>query len=199
MHDTCQCLQSRECRSDPMDDECAIRPRAIGRNGLTSQVYEALQEQILDQTIAPGARINIDQIGDRARRQLQPDPRSPGPASLRAAGRVRALHRLFRGADPRSTPGSTTWCISASCWRVAPHYRAPRGATRIAVAARAGICGDGPLRSRPSLSQISAASTPPTPIPSGDRRQRGQLRSSFRSTTTCSRMCITRGSTSTAA
>jgi DNA-binding GntR family transcriptional regulator len=38
------------------------RPRVIGRQGLTNQAYEALKEQILDQTIAPGARINIDQI-----------------------------------------------------------------------------------------------------------------------------------------
>lgn len=33
---------------------------AIGRSGLTNKVYEALKEQILDQTIVPGGRINID-------------------------------------------------------------------------------------------------------------------------------------------
>jgi DNA-binding GntR family transcriptional regulator len=36
--------------------------RPIGRVGLTNQAYEALKEQILDQTIAPGARLNIDQL-----------------------------------------------------------------------------------------------------------------------------------------
>ena len=40
----------------------AARPRLIGRTGLTNQVYEALKEQILDQTIVPGGRINIDQL-----------------------------------------------------------------------------------------------------------------------------------------
>ncbi len=38
------------------------RPRSIGRSGLTEKVYEALKEQILDQTIAPGGRVNIDQL-----------------------------------------------------------------------------------------------------------------------------------------
>lgn len=38
------------------------RPRTIGRTGLTDRVHEALKEQILDQTIVPGARINIDQL-----------------------------------------------------------------------------------------------------------------------------------------
>jgi len=42
--------------------ESVLRSRAIGRTGLTNQSYEALKEQILDQTIAPGARINIDQL-----------------------------------------------------------------------------------------------------------------------------------------
>lgn len=36
--------------------------RKIGRTGLTERAYEALKEQILDQTIAPGARINIDML-----------------------------------------------------------------------------------------------------------------------------------------
>ena len=44
-----------------MDENVIVRP-AIGRSGLTTQAYEALKEQILDQTIAPGARINIDQL-----------------------------------------------------------------------------------------------------------------------------------------
>jgi DNA-binding GntR family transcriptional regulator len=44
-----------------MDENVVARPQ-IGRNGLTNQAYEALKEQILDQTIAPGARINIDQL-----------------------------------------------------------------------------------------------------------------------------------------
>jgi len=44
------------------DEDVVVRPRAIGRSGLATQAYEALREQILDQTIAPGARINIDQI-----------------------------------------------------------------------------------------------------------------------------------------
>ena len=35
---------------------------AIERSGITTQVYEALKEQILDQTIVPGGRINIDQL-----------------------------------------------------------------------------------------------------------------------------------------
>jgi DNA-binding GntR family transcriptional regulator len=35
---------------------------SIGRTGLADRVYEALKEQILDQTIAPGSRINIDQV-----------------------------------------------------------------------------------------------------------------------------------------
>jgi DNA-binding GntR family transcriptional regulator len=39
-----------------------MRPGIIGRRGLTNQAYEALKEQILDQTITPGARINIDQL-----------------------------------------------------------------------------------------------------------------------------------------
>jgi DNA-binding GntR family transcriptional regulator len=34
--------------------------QSMGRSGLANQVYEALKEQILDQTIAPGGRINID-------------------------------------------------------------------------------------------------------------------------------------------
>jgi DNA-binding GntR family transcriptional regulator len=44
-----------------MDVKVPARPK-IGRSGLTGQAYEALKEQILDQTIAPGARINIDQL-----------------------------------------------------------------------------------------------------------------------------------------
>lgn len=44
------------------DEEVAARPRTIGRSGLATRAYEALREQILDQTIAPGARINIDQL-----------------------------------------------------------------------------------------------------------------------------------------
>ena len=44
-----------------MDVNAPTRPQ-IGRSGLTGQAYEALKEQILDQTIAPGARINIDQL-----------------------------------------------------------------------------------------------------------------------------------------
>jgi len=44
------------------DLTATARPRMIGRSGLTNQTYEALKEQILDQTIAPGARINIDQL-----------------------------------------------------------------------------------------------------------------------------------------
>jgi DNA-binding GntR family transcriptional regulator len=42
--------------------EPAAKPRSIGRTGLTNQVYEALKEQILDQTVTPGGRINIDQL-----------------------------------------------------------------------------------------------------------------------------------------
>jgi DNA-binding GntR family transcriptional regulator len=34
--------------------------RTIERTGLTNQVYEAIKEQILDQTVRPGSRINID-------------------------------------------------------------------------------------------------------------------------------------------
>ena len=45
-----------------MSETVAARSRMIGRNGLTNQAYEALKEQILDQTIAPGARLNIDQL-----------------------------------------------------------------------------------------------------------------------------------------
>lgn len=45
----------------PMDVNAPTRPQ-IGRSGLTGQAYEALKEQILDQTIAPGARLNIDQL-----------------------------------------------------------------------------------------------------------------------------------------
>lgn len=44
------------------DEEPGVRSWTIGRNGLAGQAYEALREQILDQTIAPGARINIDQL-----------------------------------------------------------------------------------------------------------------------------------------
>ena len=44
------------------DEDVAARPRTIGRNGLATQACEALREQILDQTITPGARINIDQV-----------------------------------------------------------------------------------------------------------------------------------------
>src|SRR5260221_14698946 len=44
-----------------MDVNAPTRPQ-IGRSGLTGQAYEALREQILDQTILPGARINIDQV-----------------------------------------------------------------------------------------------------------------------------------------
>jgi DNA-binding GntR family transcriptional regulator len=43
-------------------EELTARPRVLGRNGLATQAYEALREQILDQTILPGARINIDQV-----------------------------------------------------------------------------------------------------------------------------------------
>lgn len=39
--------------------------RTIGRTGLTDQAYEALKEQILDQTILPGGRINIDMLVTR--------------------------------------------------------------------------------------------------------------------------------------
>lgn len=39
-----------------------IRRRPIGRTALTDRVHEALKEQILDQSIVPGARINIDQL-----------------------------------------------------------------------------------------------------------------------------------------
>ncbi|CAN5358995.1 GntR family transcriptional regulator [soil metagenome] len=48
--------------SEDASDDIALRPRTIGRNGLATQAYEALREQILDQTIVPGARINIDQL-----------------------------------------------------------------------------------------------------------------------------------------
>ena len=72
---------------------------AIERSGITNQVYEALKEQILDQTIAPGGRINIDQLTGRARREFEPDPRGSGATVLGAAGQFRALHRLLRGAD----------------------------------------------------------------------------------------------------
>src|ERR1700737_2868221 len=44
-----------------MDAKAPARPQ-IGRSGLTGQAYEAMKEQVLDQTIAPGARINIDQL-----------------------------------------------------------------------------------------------------------------------------------------
>src|SRR5258708_3618056 len=44
-----------------MDVKAPARPQ-IGRSGLTGQAYEALKEQVLDQTIAPGSRINIDQL-----------------------------------------------------------------------------------------------------------------------------------------
>ena len=44
------------------DEDLVVRPRTIGRSGLAVQAYEALREQILDQTIAPGVRINIDQL-----------------------------------------------------------------------------------------------------------------------------------------
>jgi len=43
-------------------ESIAVRPTAIGRSGLATQAYEALREQILDQTIKPGARLNIDQL-----------------------------------------------------------------------------------------------------------------------------------------
>lgn len=44
------------------DDETSVRSRTVGRGGLATQAYEALREQILDQTIRPGARLNIDQL-----------------------------------------------------------------------------------------------------------------------------------------
>jgi len=44
------------------DEDVVVRSRAIGRSGLATQAYEALREQVLDQTIAPGTRINIDQL-----------------------------------------------------------------------------------------------------------------------------------------
>jgi DNA-binding GntR family transcriptional regulator len=44
------------------DEEVAAPVRGIGRSGLATQAYEALREQILDQTIRPGARLNIDQL-----------------------------------------------------------------------------------------------------------------------------------------
>lgn len=44
------------------NEGAAVRNRSIGRSGLATQAYEALREQILDQTIRPGARLNIDQL-----------------------------------------------------------------------------------------------------------------------------------------
>jgi DNA-binding GntR family transcriptional regulator len=44
------------------NEDAAVRSRSIGRSGLATQAYEALREQILDQTIKPGARLNIDQL-----------------------------------------------------------------------------------------------------------------------------------------
>lgn len=38
------------------------RVRPVGRSGLAVQAYESLREQILDQTIKPGERLNIDQL-----------------------------------------------------------------------------------------------------------------------------------------
>lgn len=44
------------------DQSVPARRRMIGRTGLTDQAYEAVKEQILDQTILPGGRINIDML-----------------------------------------------------------------------------------------------------------------------------------------
>jgi DNA-binding GntR family transcriptional regulator len=46
-----------------MNDDVLTEPvRPLGRSGLATQAYEALRELILDQTIKPGSRINIDQL-----------------------------------------------------------------------------------------------------------------------------------------
>ncbi len=42
--------------------DLGLRPGTLGRSGLATRAYEALREQILDQTIKPGARLNIDQL-----------------------------------------------------------------------------------------------------------------------------------------
>ena len=79
-----------------MDENVIVRP-AIGRSGLTTQAYEALKEQILDQTIAPGARINIkfDDHGEKkfvttlVMGSLKKSDRQP-PAEKKGARRKKA-------------------------------------------------------------------------------------------------------------
>ena len=148
---------------------------SIGRSGLTSQVYEALKEQILDQTIAPGARINIDQL-----RPSSASVRARSAKPWRGFSQSGWSRSSLTSATPRrrsmTMRGSTTCSISAPCWKGwrrlsgAPQARARDPARK----SRGGICRDGSSGLGQHYRKYRPLQRRRRPVPSGHRRQRGQ-------------------------